>query len=64
MAPVDHLQLATDEVKVTVPPAQIVVDLLVVIVGLAGGVATVTVIPGALSSELIEVQPRLVAVTL
>ena len=54
VAPVDHVfPLAEEEVKVTEPPVQNVVELPAVIVGVAGIGFTVTTVP----AEVAEVQP-------
>ena len=46
VAPVDHkYELPALEVNVTLPPAQKVVDPLVVMLGVAGAAFTVTVVP-------------------
>ena len=51
--------MAEDEVKVTLPPSQKVVDPPAVMVGVAGNGVTVTVVP----AEVAEVQPPVVTAT-
>ena len=52
VTPVDHkYELPVLEVKVTLPPAQKVVDPLAVIVGVAGAGFTVTVVPALAALE-------------
>ena len=60
VAPVDQtFPVAEDEVRVTLPPSQKLVEPLAVMVGVAGNGVTVTVVP----AEVAEVQPPVVTAT-